>query len=320
MTKHLKIPITLGWLCYGITLISACQQVETETESDELRMSVVASIGDLSDTPKGRYAGSEPNEVEFATGDSIGVFIDDDPALKWTYDASVWKADTIVYWPDKTNEHTFCAFYPYEESLSKTSVPMPSLRNQSGQFEDVSQIDFLVATTTEAYGTDGVVGFDGEETAFKHVSSLLKLTIKGDEDLQEATLTDLSISGKNIVASSTYSFEDNAVTLVSGDDSDLLDVSLNDETNGDDIVYYFIVNEKTDDSVVTLTIKYTAGGKSYVATLDGFANNHFESGVQQSYTLRVMDRSLIISGSSISDWGEGEVMDDVVVNGTEETV
>lgn len=319
MTKHLSRPLQWGLLCLGITMMTGCQESEVEnSKSNELRMSLVARIGNLNEVPAGRYAGDEPNAAEFAENDRIGVFVDDAEALEWTYGLSGWSAGKTVYWPDKTEEHTFCAFYPYTEAVSTEEVSMPDLKNQTGTMESLSECDFLVATTTQSYGTDGTVAFYGEGKSFAHVSSLLKLTIKGDGDLQSSTLDKISISGTNIVAPSTYSFVDKVVTLAPDADSDLLEAAPLHAMNGADATYYFIVNEKLDASaVVTLTIEYTTGDKTYTASLENFAGNTFAGGMQQSYTLTIKDSSLILSGSEISSWGEGESLDDIVINGEE---
>lgn len=317
MTKHLRKSLKGGMLCISMALMASCQESElTNSQSDDLVMSVVASISPVSNVAQSRYAGSEPNLVEFAENDQIGIFVDGGEPLQWTYGSSGWSADGIVYWPDKTDEHLFQAFYPYADGAVVDNVPMPDLKNQNGTMASLSNCDFLKATTTQSFGTDGVVEFKGDGKNFVHVSSLLKLTIKGDEDLQSSTLDKVAVSGKDIVAPSVYSFADDEVTLSSDESSDLLEVALNHEMNGTDATFYFILNEKSDATTpVTLTIEYTSGGKSYVASMNNFAGNVFAGGMQQSYTISVKDSYLIVSGGDISPWGTGEAMDDIIING-----
>ena len=86
--------------------------------------------------------------------------------------------------------------------------------------------------------------------------------------------------------------------------------------NGADATFYFILNAKSDESApVTLTLEYTTGGKTYVASMTNFAGNVFAGGMQQSYTISVKDSYLIVSGGDISPWGSGETMDDIIING-----
>ena len=317
MTKQLEKALKGGMLCVSIAMMASCQECElTKFQSDDLAMSVVASISPVSGASQSRYAGSEPNLVEFAEDDQIGIFVDGGEPVQWTYGSSGWSAGGVVYWPDKTDEHLFQAFYPYTEGATVDNVPMPDLKNQDGTMASLSNCDFLKATTNQSYGTDGVVEFKVDGKNFVHVSSLLKLTIKGDEDLQSSTLDKVSVSGKDIVAPSFYSFEDGTVTLSSDDSSDLLEVALEHEMNGADATFYFILNAKSDATdPVTLTLEYTTGGKSYVASMNNFAGNTFAGGMQQSYTISVKDSYLIVSGGDISPWGDGETLDDIIING-----
>ena len=317
MTKHLKETLQGGMLFISMAFMASCQECEwTNSQSDDLEMSVVASISPVNGMSQSRYAGSEPNLVEFTKDDQIGIFVDGGTPVQWTYGSSGWSADGVVYWPDKTDEHLFQAFYPYAEGAAVDNVPMPSLKDQDGTMASLSNCDFLKASTLQSYGTNGVVEFKGDGKTFVHVSSLLKLTIKGDEDLQSSTLDKISVLGKDLVAPSFYSFEDGTVTLSSDDSSDLLEVALEHEMKGADATFYFILNAKSDATdPVTLTLEYTTGGKSYVASMSNFAGNVFAGGMQQSYTISVKDSYLIISGGDISPWGDGETLNDIIING-----
>ena len=84
--------------------------------------------------------------------------------------------------------------------------------------------------------------------------------------------------------------------------------------------FYFIVNSGTVElSNVSLTITYTSGNRNYLATLAslGTTNNYFEQGKLYKYGLKVIDGVLTISGNSITDWTDGVVMDDIIINGVE---
>lgn len=313
--KHRHI---VALFCYGMTCLASCQS-ENEwlpSQATELSMSVIARIGE---TPvlQGRYAGTDLNSAEFATGDSIGIFVDEGEVIRWDYESLSWVSEEQVYWPDKENEHTFRAFYPYASATSYNEVPMPSLLNQTGTMESVAQCDFLTASTTQSYGEDGVVAFQGEGKSFSHVSSLIHLQINASEDLASATLTSISLTGANIVAPSVYSFTD-GVKLSPDSQSDELQVALNYDMTSGNAVWYFVVNEKLDaTSVVTLALEYTVDGKSYQATKTGFADNVFQGGMQHSYSLTVKNRTLFISGSAISPWEQGNEMEDIIIDAEE---
>lgn len=319
MAKQLKRTLQWGLLCCSITLLSNCQQSEVENSgSNDLHMSLIANIRNIHELPNSRYVGEDPNDVVFGEYDNIGIFIDGAEAIKWTYEASEWVPNKPAYWPDKTQDHTFCAFYPYATATSTESVPMPDLKGQSGTLASISNCDFLAATTIQKYGEDGTVVFTGTDNSFEHVSTLLKLTVKGDDDLKTSIISQISIVGTNIVAPSTYSFTDKSVTLSPDATSDALTATLSHEMDGKDATFYFIVNEKKDATeIVTLSIEYTTDEKMYAAKLTNFAGNTFAGGMMQSYTLTIKDSSLFIVGSDISPWGIGETLEDIIINATE---
>ena len=316
------------WSCFVMTFFVACQQTEVENpEAEELRMFLSASINGQSENPKSRYTGTDPSNVDFVENDEIGVFMDGQPADRWTYlkegETLYWKSDDWVYWPDKENPHTFRAFYPYQAATSITSVPMPDLSEQDGTWANISQYDFLVAATTQSYGTSGVVSFE-DDAAFTHVSSLLQLTLKGNGDLSNAVLNKITVEGADIVTSSTYSFSASAgeeVRLKTAESADVLSVPLSHAMNGADADYYFILNEKESTTgEVVLSVEYSKDGKTYVAKMAGFADNAFAGGTHQWYTLIIRDGALVISGSSISDWEGGQSLGDVEINGEVKSV
>lgn len=306
-------------LCGSIICLSACQNEQVErSENSSLFMSVVAGIGHTPVT--GRYAGENPNSAEFTDGDAIGIFMNENTPVRWEYNGQTWDPAQTVYWPDKETEHTFRAFYPYTEASSYNAIPMPSLKSQTGTMESVAACDFLTARKTQAYGEDGVVSFVGEGNTFKHISSLIQLTIKANKDLATATLTNISINGTHLVAPSTYSFTD-GVTLTPDETSDEVSLDVNYDMAEGDITYFIVVNEKlTDTEVTTLSLEYTSGGQTYTATKEGLAGNVFKSGMMQSFTLSVQNLELLVTGSEISPWEEGNTLEDLVVDAKKEEV
>ena len=307
------------WSCLVMTFFVACQQTEVENlKAEDMRMSISASINGQSKSPKSRYAGTDPSHVEFQTGDAIGLFIDSKPAIEWTLASSGWNTSEIVYWPDRTKSHTFRAFYPFAETLSCGTVPMPSLLNQTGTIESISACDFLVATKEQSYQEGDMVEFKGEDASFKHVSTLLKITFKEGAELNGAILKKIAIEGTSIVSPSTYSFEDKIVTLTPDTNSDVLSVDGLSQDLSDGFTYYFIVNEKQDaSSLVKLAVEYEINGMAYVAQLSSFAGNVFDGGMCQSYIITIQNNALVVSGADISSWGVGESMEDIVINGEE---
>ena len=56
MTKHLRKSLKGGMLCISMALMASCQESElTNPQSDDLAMSVVASISPVSNVAQSRY-------------------------------------------------------------------------------------------------------------------------------------------------------------------------------------------------------------------------------------------------------------------------
>lgn len=313
----MKTNVIPALLCGSIICLSSCQNENmVPNEEPSLFMSVVAGIGNTPVTS--RYAGTSPNSATFTQGDAIGIFVNEDPLVRWEYNGQKWNPEQTVYWTDKDTEHHFKAFYPYAEAASYNEIPMPSLKNQTGTMESVAACDFLMAEKSQSYGENGVVNFKEEGSAFNHISSLIQLTIKSGKDLASATLTSLSLTGANLVAPSTYSFTD-GVKLTPDEESDEVSLALNYDMSEGDITYYLVVNEKLSaTSTTTLTLQYTSGGNTYTATKEGLAGNVFQSGMMQSFTLSVQNLELLVTGSEISPWEQGNTMEDIVVDAKKE--
>ena len=310
------------WSCFVMTFFVACQQAEVENpKAEELRMSISASINGQDENPKSRYAGSDPDDVDFAPDDAIGLFIDDKPAIEWCYDGTDWgpAGNEIVYWPDKTNPHTFRAFYPYDPADSYKEVPMPSLVNQTGTMVSISACDFLVATSKQTYSTGGFVYFNGDDTSFRHVSTLLQLSFQKGSELNDLTIHKITLEGNNIASPSTYSFEDGTVSLDTENSIDVLTIdqtSLSEKNTS----FYLIVNASQEENpMVSLTVEYETNGKTYVAHSASLVQAGLQGGMYQKYTITVQNSSLIIDGAEILPWGVGETLDNIEINGAEKT-
>ncbi len=312
-----------------LVVFSSCQKADDSItiENDKLPMSVIARIGDI-EPASARYAGTLPNDVFFTEGDAIGIFMFEKNAdnkgdvAKWTHDAMKWGTTADVNWPDREKEYTFKAFYPYDDkaTYTYTNIPMPSLLGQNGTFESVASRDFLIASTTQVYGEDGTVLFQGEGKAFNHVLALIHLTINDLADLSDATLTGISIEGGNIVAPSSYSFETLSVTLSPNSNSDLLSTTLTQEMDKDQD-YYFVLNAKsTESNNVKLSIQYTTNGKDYIAESNSFSNNIFTSGKQHNFTVNIKDKQLSITEATINPWTDSEKTDNIIINNPQEIV
>lgn len=312
---------TITIMAYGLmALLTGCQESEgVEEEGEKLPMSIEARINESGGASR---SVEKPGKSEFSSNDAIGLFVNEQAVAKWTRNESnSWSTTPAAYWPDKTKSHNFYAFYPYVANASKSSVPMPDLTKQTGKAEDLATYDFLVATATQAYSTNsGVVSFTGNN-AFHHVSSLIILKIDGSGDLSSSTINGISLTGTDIVTSSTYSFDNSSapVSVAEGDKKNTLAVTgLNGTMSSTGLTYYFILNPNTvTRSAVDLVLDYTTGSDTYKAKKTGLGSesSHYEGGKRYDYTLKITDGVLSISGGDIADWTSGGNMEDIVING-----
>ena len=310
-----------------MALLAGCQQAgEIEELGNELPMSVEASIVK---TMGSRYAviDEDPNQLSFANGNAIGMAVEGEEFVEWTLNGSTWTpTGDCVYWPDKNTAYKFNAFYPFADVTDEGGIKMPSLSGQDGTMATIATKDFLAITKSESYVTNnGVVSFT-EDYSFKHVSALVKITLKGEGDLLNTTINNITLKGDDIISTSTYKFLETGnpigkVTVAQGTGDEISITPSNCTITTEGKVFYFVVNAGTATlDNVSLTIKYTSGENNYTATLAqlGASDKKFVSGVMHKYGLKVADGILSISGNTISGWGDGQDMGDIVINGVQD--
>ena len=310
-----------------MVLLAGCQQAgEIEELGNELPMSVEASIVK---TMGSRYAviDEDPNQLSFANGNAIGMAVEGEEFVEWTLNGSTWTpTGDCVYWPDKNTAYKFNAFYPFADVTDEGGIKMPSLSGQDGTMATIATKDFLAITKSESYVTNnGVVSFT-EDYSFKHVSALVKITLKGEGDLLNTTINNITLKGDDIISTSTYKFLETGnpigkVTVAQGTGDEISITPSNCTITTEGKVFYFVVNAGTATlDNVSLTIKYTSGENNYTATLAqlGASDKKFVSGVMHKYGLKVADGILSISGNTISGWGDGQDMGDIVINGVQD--
>ena len=309
----------LGKIAIGcMVVLAGCQQAEeVEIESEELPLSIEASIGDLQ---MSRYVSSDnpqtPNNLSFSADDEIGLFVNDRSVVKWTYKGNnSWDAVTSVFWPNKLENCYFYAYYPYVEATSKESVKMPSLAGQNGTIESLCLYDFLVASTGRKYSdANGVVSFTGN-ASFKHVSSLVAVTVDGNCDLKASKIKKISFAATNIASVTTYSFRTKETTIVDDEKNDKMEsCNLDFQMTGEDKTFYFILNKGVNLSDVTFCIEYSTGENHYKAEKADLGSEALASGGRYNFNLKISDGVLTISGGTIQNWGNGTQMDDIEIN------
>ena len=97
---------------------------------------------------------------------------------------------------------------------------------------------------------------------------------------------------------------------------------------GEDVVVQVLLQGVNAETVnledVDLIIEYESGNKDYIATLYGMHQEgneitKFFAGKQYSYALKVTSGEIIVSGNGIDEWDEVINLDDIIINGVEQS-
>ena len=310
-----------------LLLLSACQASDELAQEQEYTVSIMARIG--KSVPEGRYVQTnDKTPALFAPNDDIGIFMDDATVVRWVFNETAWASEETVYWADKDKKHTFCAYYPYSGSQAdegKDKVQMPSLEGQTGNWDNIAQYDFLVTSKELSYNDNaGNVSFT-DDNAFRHVSSLMKINIKSENDMGNATIDKITFKGNDLITQAYYSFTTDAVT-VDGTSQESLSVTPNHPMNGKDASFYFILNgtpanesgNQKGANPIDFTIEYTSNNKKYTAHREALCNGII-SGRIHEYNILVKGGLVIITGGGISGWTPGNTIEDIIINGEEDS-
>ena len=113
---------------------SACQGSEEleQSQEKEYTVSIMARIGKT--VSGARYLQDHENAIaSFSKTDDIGVFMDNDSAVRWIFDGTSWTTEKSVFWKDKNQEHTFYAYYPHSGSKATPVVNGKIYRSNDGK-------------------------------------------------------------------------------------------------------------------------------------------------------------------------------------------
>ncbi len=303
----------------GLSLVfAACQnQKNTETLSETnapLRMQATVSSVNLS-----RTTSDIDGTTQFVEGDKIGLFMPkEDESVCWSYVSGTgWKSETTLMWPNQRDTFSFCAYYPYEETATRSAIPMPDLSAQTGTLENIGTYDFLVAKRTCGFTDDnGNVSFT-DDYAFGHKYSLVLITLLKNSEDATTTINSAEFNGTNAFGKYTYSFADTeGVTAVSGKEKDELSLTVNKSiTDVDNVTIAVLTNPSDTERTLNFAISYTRDGIAYTAKTSSIKRT-FASGVCYKYKIRIEKEQLSVVGSAVSDWTLEELDEDIVVKDT----
>lgn len=294
-----------------LPLLAACQQNEILSDGsvEQPVLNLEASV--YAPERGSRTITDEKGSTSFVEEDALGFFMPEDiQPVKWTLDGSRWVTESSLTWKDKVNRFMFCAYYPYsDESATISSIPMPDLSVQTGTLSDIGRLDFLSARCETSYNeTDnGTVAFTGE-SSFKHVYSLISITIKKDLEEENVGLSQAKFQGTNLFSRSTYHFgksaEEDGLSLLESSPLHSLTLSYEEPValSGESGYTIFLLcnpAELMEDS--EFSIAYQRDGISYTASTKRLGKQ-FLSGKYYRFILRLTKEDLKLEGSEITNW------------------
>ena len=156
--------------------------------------------------------------------------------------------------------------------MGTSTVTIANKKNISVSVTPVSYTH-LVASRKLSYDTDlGNVAFSGDYS-FKHILSLLKISIKGEGDMAQAVIDKIRLEGNELMTQGHYSFETNRITI-SETPKETFQITPSHTMNNQDVSFYFILNgDENDGNInpkavknhsVNLTIEYIRNNKYYI--------------------------------------------------------
>ncbi|MFR9566851.1 MAG: fimbrillin family protein [Rikenellaceae bacterium] len=193
--------------------------------------------------------------------------------------------DTVIYFPVDGSEVDFYAYYPYAALDADDNLAV-NVATQS-----FSRIDIVAAKAAAKTKRSPTVTFSGDE-AFTHQLSKLTVTLVagvGIDDLAGITTT---IKGQYTTA------KYNLYTSVISSEGDVADITAVSAADGSTAEAILIPTA----SVAGSTIVFTLDGDDYIWDTSSIA---FTQGSEHNYEITVTKTGLVVSGATISGWGDG---------------
>ncbi len=193
-------------------------------------------------------------------------------------------ADTI-YFPTDGSKVDFYAYCPLSTIDSDNNIAV-SVATQS--FAD---IDLIAAKAVGYDKNSATVSFTGDN-AFKHQLSKLTITLKMGDGISSLAGLKTTIKGQSTTAK--YNLYTGAISSL-GDVADITALTVTDGTSAEAIL---IPSAAVDAS----SIVFSLGSDDYIWDTSAIA---FEQGSEHNYEITVTKTKIILSGATISTWGDG---------------
>ncbi len=210
-------------------------------------------------------------------------------------------AETI-YFPVDGTTVDFYAYYPQSEINSDKDITV------SVAEQDYAHID-LVAATASASKTTLTVQFTGDDNAFKHQLSKLTMNIVAGDGIDDLTGIVTTIKGQYTTAKfNIYTFTISDKSISKDTDQNDIDIETTTPTyNTTKSEAYTSAILIPTSKIAGSTIEFAVGGNTYYLDTKDFV---FTQGCEHTYEITLTKTEPVVSGSTISGWGDGDEISD----------
>lgn len=217
-----------------------------------------------------------------------------------TFDGS-FTSTAPIYFQDMA-EVTFSAYYPYSEKGETISKTIAAADQEA---EAQKQIDYMFATGAKASKVSPEVKFTNEgstDARFKHRMSQLSFTFNQGADTDLTNMTDFTISGLKMEG--TFNTADGTASVTGTAQAEDLKITGTPSASNTYTRSLILFPQQVVNGKFNLSL--TLGGEIYKTELSvPNGGTDLIAGNKYTYTITVNKTEIVVSQSSIENWGNG---------------
>lgn len=206
-----------------------------------------------------------------------------------------------IYFQDMA-EVTFSAYYPYSEKGETISKTIAAADQEA---EAQKQIDYMFATGAKASKASPEVKFTNEgstDARFKHRMSQLSFTFNQGADTDLTNMTDFTISGLKMEG--TFNTADGTASVTGTAQAEDLKITGTPSASNTYTRSLILFPQQVVNGKFNLSL--TLGGEIYKTELSvPNGGTDLIAGNKYTYTITVNKTEIVVSQSSIENWGNG---------------
>ena len=206
-----------------------------------------------------------------------------------------------IYFQDMA-EVTFSAYYPYSEKGETISKTIAAADQEA---EAQKKIDYMFATGAKASKASPEVKFTNEgstDARFKHRMSQLSFTFNQGEDTDLTNMTDFTISGLKMEG--TFNTADGTASVTGTAQAEDLKITGTPSASNTYTRSLILFPQQVVNGIFNLSL--TLGGEIYKTKLSvPNGGTDLIAGNKYTYTITVNKTEIVVSQSSIENWGNG---------------